>query len=118
MDSRKNHLLKIPVFFFLILILHHGYSQASYDLDYGWRCKNINEVGSDGEAISNTSFSTDSWLEATVPGTVLTTLLNNKKIPDPFYGMNNELIPDIYDTGNEHYTYWFINDFKEDLRPG
>ncbi len=114
MDSRKNHLLKIPVFFFLILILHYGYSQSSYDLDYGWRCKNINEVGSDGEAISNTSFSTESWLAATVPGTVLTTLLNNKKIPDPFYGMNNELIPDIYDTGNEHYTYWFINDFKED----
>lgn len=52
-------------------------------------------------------------MPATVPGTVLTTLLNNKKIPDPFYGMNNELIPDIYKVGNRFYTYWFIKDFKE-----
>ncbi|WP_315822897.1 glycosyl hydrolase 2 galactose-binding domain-containing protein [Paraflavitalea speifideaquila] len=27
--------------------------------------------------------------------------------------MNNELIPDIYTTGREYYTYWFVKDFKE-----
>ncbi len=31
---------------------------------------------------------TDPWLTATVPGTVHTDLLNNKKIPDPFYRTN------------------------------
>jgi mannosylglycoprotein endo-beta-mannosidase len=52
-------------------------------------------------------------MPATVPGTVLTTLLNNQKIPDPFWGMNNEHIPDIYKTGADYYTYWFTKDFKE-----
>ena len=114
MNSRKNHLLTIPIYFCLILFPQFGYAQTSYDLDNGWKCINIKEVSSHGNEISKPSFSTDSWLPATVPGTVLTTLLDNKKVPDPFYGMNNELIPDIYDTGNEYYTYWFINDFKED----
>ena len=52
-------------------------------------------------------------MPATVPGTVLTTLLNNNKVPDPFYGMNNKYIRDIYETGNAYYTYWFVKDFKE-----
>jgi hypothetical protein len=47
-----------------------------------------------------------------VPGTVLTTLLNNKQIPDPFFGLNNNLIPDVYTTGRDYYTYWFYNEFE------
>lgn len=54
-------------------------------------------------------------MPATVPGTVLTTLLNNQKVPDPFYGMNNERIKDIYSTGPEYYTYWFVKDFSEPM---
>jgi len=27
--------------------------------------------------------------------------------------MNNKKIPDIYDTGRDYYTYWFVKDFKE-----
>ncbi len=52
-------------------------------------------------------------MPATVPGTVLTTLLNNKLVPDPLYGMNNQKIPDIYETGRNFYTYWFVNNFRE-----
>lgn len=52
-------------------------------------------------------------MPAVVPGTVLTTLLANKLIPDPFYGMNNQKIPDIYNTGADYYTYWFVKDFTE-----
>ena len=69
----------------------------------------------EGENLSIPSFSTSNWLPATVPGTVLATLLDNKMIPDPFFGMNNELIPDIYKTGRAYYTYWFIKDFTEPL---
>ena len=54
-------------------------------------------------------------MKATVPGTVLTTMLNNKMIPDPFYGMNNEKIPDIYNVGSDYYTYWFVKDFSEKI---
>ena len=26
--------------------------------------------------------------------------------------MNNNLIPDVYDTGRDYYTYWFYNEFQ------
>ncbi len=88
-------------------------SQLRYELNSEWKCKPSSELKASGEDISMPTFALSDWLTATVPGTVLTTLLNNKKIPDPFFGMNNELIPDIYSTGREHYTYWFVRDFKE-----
>ena len=62
--------------------------------------------------ISLPSYKLKGFMPATVPGTVLTTMLNNKLIPDPFYGMNNEKIPDIYNTGRDYYTYWFVKDFS------
>lgn len=44
-------------------------------------------------------------------GSVLSTLLKNKLIPDPFYGLNNEMILDIADSGREYYTFWFFTTF-------
>jgi hypothetical protein len=87
-------------------------SQSIVELDEGWKCRNIEAVNTNGQEISRIGFSTDDWLSATVPGTVLTTLLDNGLVPDPNYGMNNAFIPDIYDQGNAYYTYWFVNDFK------
>jgi len=76
-------------------------------------CAPVNSVKDNGSVLSTTAFNTGSWMPATVPGTVLTTLLNNHKVPDPFWGMNNEHIADIYKTGADYYTYWFAKDFKE-----
>ncbi len=89
-----------------------------YELDSGWVCKNIKDIKSTGEELSRTSFSLSGWMPATVPGTILTTLLNDKLIPDPFYGMNNKKIPDIYDTGRDYYTYWFVKNFHENIPAG
>ena len=86
-----------------------------YELDSGWVFKNVKEVKSTGEEISKSSYQLKGWMPATVPGTVLTSLLNNKLVPDPFYGMNNTKIPDIYDTGRDYYTYWFAKNFHENL---
>ncbi|MBR9998569.1 MAG: glycosyl hydrolase [Cyclobacteriaceae bacterium] len=109
------------LFLFLVpfqLYPQTGRAQSETRLNHGWKCRNILSVNATGEEVSKSGFETGDWLPATVPGTVLTTLLNNELIPDPFYGMNNELIPDIYDTGIEHYTYWFINDFEETYPAG
>ena len=65
--------------------------------------------------LSSTAYAVNGWKPAVVPGTVLTTMLQNKDIPDPFYGMNNQQIPDIYTTGWDYYTYWFIKDFRENF---
>lgn len=46
---------------------------------------------------------------------VLGTLVKNKLVPDPFYGLENESIIDIADSGREHYTFWFFTTF--DCKP-
>ncbi|MDR2929182.1 MAG: glycosyl hydrolase [Cytophagaceae bacterium] len=88
-------------------------AQNRYELNSGWKYAPISNVKDTGEAISAASYSVETWKPAVVPGTVLTSQLANGDIPDPFYGMNNELIPDIYNTGREYYTYWFVKNFTE-----
>ena len=89
--------------------------QQKTNLDSGWFCKNIKEVQASGyQLTSDKGADLKSWLPAVVPGTVLTTHLENNKIPDPFYGFNNQNIEDIYDTGREHYTYWLYKEFDFD----
>src|SRR5659263_701303 len=88
-------------------------------LNSGWKAKKAIDVLVDGTVVSGKDFKLYDWMEAVVPGTVLTTLLHNQKVPDPFFGMNNELIPDIYNTGADYYTYWFYNQFNlPDLKEG
>ncbi len=84
-----------------------------YELNSGWKCGRANTVKKSGEEISQINFPLTNWMPAVVPGTVLTSLLANKLIPDPFFGMNNKQIPDIYNTGRDYYTYWFVKDFTE-----
>jgi mannosylglycoprotein endo-beta-mannosidase len=110
--------MKLQLPFFLCFVLLHlfclqGFSQTKYELNSGWKCQPISKTKETGQTISQPNFSTADWLPAIVPGTVLTTQLANKQIPDPFYGMNNLRIPDIYTTGRDYYTYWFTKDFQE-----
>jgi mannosylglycoprotein endo-beta-mannosidase len=104
-------------YFFVIILsfcfYNVGIAQDCNVLNTGWLCKRADSINSAGVALSLSSGPTANWMRATVPGTVLTTLLDNKKFPDPFYGMNNEQIPDIFLTGRPYYTYWFIKDFHE-----
>ena len=93
-------------------------AQNRYELNSGWLCMNIQKVKSSGEELSAPTFPLSRWIPATVPGTVLTTLLDNKLIPDPFYGMNNQKIPDIYETGRDYYTFWFVKNFQEKAPTG
>lgn len=112
---KTSRLVHVVIILFLNTVC---FSQITYELNKGWFCKNIKETPVDGRTLSLSSYTLENWLPATVPGTVLTTLLDNKLVPDPFYGMNNEKIKDIYYTGNDFYTYWFIRDFKEKANAG
>ncbi len=77
-----------------------------------WKAKRAIDVKIDGTEITDPGFKPTGWLDAVIPGTILTTLLHNDLIPDPFFGMNNNLIPDVYETGRDYYTYWFFNEFE------
>lgn len=92
--------------------------QNRYELNSGWKAMPSTKIKNTGEELSNPKFSLKRWQDAVVPGTVLTTQLANGEIPDPFYGMNNKYIKDIYDTGRAYYTYWFAKDFEENAPQG
>ena len=85
---------------------------AGFPLNQNWKAKRAVDVTADGTVITGGEFKMEGWIDAVVPGTILTTLLHNKLIPDPFFGMNNNLIPDVYETGRDYYTYWFYTEFE------
>jgi mannosylglycoprotein endo-beta-mannosidase len=96
----------------ITMLVCKALGQPSFiQLNEGWKARRATDVMADGTEITSPSFKPEGWMEAIVPGTILTTLLHNKQIPDPFLGMNNNLIPDVYETGRDYYTYWFYREF-------
>lgn len=84
-------------------------------LDSGWLAARSTEVKLTGIQLTTThppTGPTSPWTEAVVPGTVLATLVKNNLVPDPFYGLGNEAITDIADSGREYYTFWFVTSFQ------
>jgi mannosylglycoprotein endo-beta-mannosidase len=102
----------VSVFLILTTTIASFAQTREVALDEGWKAKRASEVLVDGTVISSPEFELYDWMEALVPGTVLTTLLHNDKVPDPFFGLNNELIPDIGVIGADYYTFWFLNRFS------
>lgn len=96
----------------LIFISSLAYGQQQ-ELSSGWKCFRASVVNQPGERVSLPFFKIEGWMDARVPGTVLAAQLQNGQIPDPAYGLNNQSIPDIYTTGRDYYTYWFVKDFTE-----
>ncbi|KAK7277929.1 hypothetical protein RJT34_22948 [Clitoria ternatea] len=88
--------------------------QGKTSLDSGWLAARSSDVPFTGTQLTTThtpSGPTSPWMEALVPSTVLATLLKNKLVPDPFYGLGNEAILDIADSGRDYYTFWFFTTF-------
>ena len=80
-----------------------------------WKMCRQDEAPAPGEALSLPGFDDSAWLSARVPGTVLTNLVENEVLPDPYFSDNNRLskglIPDINEVGRGYYTYWFRTEF-------
>ncbi|WP_174298848.1 glycoside hydrolase family 2 protein, partial [Sphingomonas bacterium] len=64
-------------------------------------------VGAPGAVVSRAGFDASGWYAATVPGTVLTTLVDRGVYPDPAYGLNNMAIPE----GLARQDYWYRSEF-------
>lgn len=62
----------------------------------GWYRQGSAKLPEEGRSVSRNDFKVENWYKATVPGTVLTTLVNNKVYPEPLYDENNrpEKIPE------------------------
>lgn len=73
----------------------------------GWRLAEAPRVTAPGDRLSRAGFDASGWYAATVPGTVLTTLVDRGVYPDPAYGLNNTVIPESLARQN----YWYRTEF-------
>ncbi len=83
---------------------------APVTITTGWQLQDAASVPEAGAAISVEQYKPQSWYTATVPGTVLTSLVNNGVYPEPLYGENNrpEKIPDSLSRA----PYWYRTVFR------
>ena len=83
----------------------------SWDIAANWRL--LSNVGpaaiapTAGAQVSMPGYNDSAWLVATVPGTVLTTMIDRGIYPDSDFGLNNLAIPESL---NEH-DYWYRVEF-------
>jgi hypothetical protein len=80
---------------------------SQWTLGPGWRMIPAPQVSADGPAISLPGFNAKDWMVATVPGTVLTTMVDRGIYPDPDYGLNNLAIPETLNKQD----YWYRVEF-------
>ena len=73
-----------------------------------WRVQAAPQVHASGARISRAGYADTTWYRAVVPGTVLTTLVARGVYPDPYYGLNNLLIPERLSRQN----YWYRTVFR------
>lgn len=74
----------------------------------GWTLAVASEVSQNGSILSRPGAGRSAaWLAATVPGTVLQTLVDRGVYPDPYYGLNNLRIPEKL----ARQDYWYRTSF-------
>jgi len=70
-------------------------SEVKTPLREGWSLQSSSKVEAKGEVISTTAFAPTGWSRVTVPTTVVAALVNEKKLPDPFFGTNLRQFPGV-----------------------
>ena len=80
---------------------------AEWTLSDGWTLREAPRVDADGAHVSTAAYNASGWLRATVPGTVLTTMVDDGIYPDPAIGLNNLAIPESLNKQD----YWYRNQF-------
>jgi Beta-galactosidase/beta-glucuronidase len=74
-------------------VAHDAQAQSRRPLQTGWRIQSSATAGRDGATISTSRYRPRGWHAATVPSTVVGTLVDDKVYPDPFYAMNLRALP-------------------------
>jgi len=71
----------------------------------GWQLQDADKVPQAGAEVASAGFKADGWYAATVPGTVLTSLVNDHIYPEPLYGENNR--PESIPESLSRTSYWY-----------
>ena len=81
------------VLYLLLAATVPAVAQSRLPLHSGWMIQSSVKAGSDGARISSPGYSTEGWYRATVPSTVVGTLVDDSVFKDVFFGMNLRNIP-------------------------
>jgi hypothetical protein len=73
----------------------------------GWSLREAPKVDATGEQLATPQYSAKGWMRATVPGTVLTTMIDDGVYADSDFGLNNMTIPESLNKQD----YWYRNEF-------
>jgi mannosylglycoprotein endo-beta-mannosidase len=84
-----------------------GLAQRPAETISGWQMQDVAKVSEPAAVVAGASFRPLGWYRATVPGTVLTTLVDNKVYPEPLYGENMRAIPESLNKTS----YWYRTSF-------
>ncbi len=76
----------------------------------GWQLQDAAKVLEPGAAIALDRYKPKGWLAATVPGTVLTSLVKDGVYPEPLYGENNR--PDKIPDSLSRSPFWYRTELK------
>ncbi|WP_394835248.1 hypothetical protein LVJ94_52995 [Pendulispora rubella] len=82
---------------------------SALTLSSGWFLQDVAKVPESGATISQVGYAPLGWYAATVPGTVLTSLVNDGVYPEPLYGENNR--PDKIPESLCRTSYWYRTEF-------
>ncbi|MGB7170716.1 MAG: sugar-binding domain-containing protein [Acidobacteriaceae bacterium] len=82
---------------------------ASMEISSGWQLQDVAKVPQAGATVSAKDYQPQGWLAATVPGTVLTSMVNDGVYPEPLYGENDResIIPESLNKTS----YWYRTTF-------
>lgn len=84
-------------------------ADGTVPLENGWALTLDDFAGStDGIALSSGKRDTRDWLPATVPGTVLGTLVDRGHLPDPVAGFENLRVPEAL----SRHAWWYRREFR------
>jgi beta-mannosidase len=101
--------MNFRLFALLAVVLPASLSaQSSTQTIDGWTMQDSAKVAAEATVISTAGFEPQGWYAATVPGTVLTTLVNNGVYPEPLYGENMRAIPESLNKTS----YWYRTTFS------
>ena len=92
-----------------------------------WLLQTSENISAEGEKISRVNFSPKGWYPVTIPGTVVSGLVENKVYDDPYFGLNMQDIPGYKHGKTTHFSFhpmpddspfrkpwWYRNEFTLD----
>ena len=82
-------------------------ASSKMELAKNWHIVSADGLESDGTEISQVSFDPAGWHEATMPSTVLATLVNNGVYKDIFYGKRMAELPELW-----KQEWWYRTEFE------